>query len=891
MSVSRTEQEKNFISSLISGLANLKEPPSREQVEAKARQLAAVFDFEGDLSNIIEEALIAVDTRMGAGVSLVDNEADHDDEWVYKRELQTTYADAYEAFLRQDGWHPTVVRSLSDVCTRILGHLQDPTSDGSWNRRGLVIGHVQSGKTANYTGVIAKAADAGYKFIVVSAGIHSNLRRQTQERIDEAFIGRSSDPENRIPIGVGLNRDDYPHPATLTTIHSDFNKKTADDAGWKINDFSKPIVIIIKKNVRTLDSLFKWLKELNARKDGRIGDVPMLFIDDEADNASINTNKEDINPTRTNAMVRRILGLFTKSCYVGYTATPFANIFINPDAYDDDVREELFPRHFIYNLDPPNSYFGPHKVFVDEVSSERVVRLIDDCENYIPSSHKNGDDVPDLPPSLYGALDEFIVARTIRNLRGQTGKHCSMLVNVSRFVSVQKQARDFISERQNRIMLAVKANYAKPVPKEEADEHMRRLKGIFEKEFGGSGFTWSEVRKALFATFEHMRIYVINSKSDEVLDYKKYEREGIGLTAITIGGLSLSRGLTVEGLTVSYMYRNTRMYDTLLQMGRWFGYRPNFEDLCRVHLSGDSINWYRYIARATEELREQIARMRRANMTPLQFGLYVEQHSDALLVTAANKMRSGQQVTVSQSFSGQLKESSKVPITDDINEKNEELIAEFWRSGFGGKVRPTTKGWAIDDVEHEVIQDFLGRFRVHKDFNPLKGSVLTYLDRIHDKHPKIDVLLVSLSSGGEDGAAFKLGAQDRNAGPRRIKDDGWRLSSYRVASRGDEKLGLTKELIEQATANALADEANEDTGRAPSDVHFRAVRNKPLVMIHMLRPTGNDALKDRRIPAFGVSFPGGDYLTTVEIVANRVWIEQMYGPMEDDPDQDDDYDE
>src|SRR3546814_15361233 len=161
---------------------------------------------------------------MGAGVSLIDNEADHDDEWVYKREIAWTYSDAYEEFLKNEKWHPTVVRSLSDVGTRILGHLQDPTSEGSWNRRGLVIGHVQSGKTANYTGVIAKAADAGYKFIIVCAGIHSNLRRQTQERIDEAFIGRSSDPEHRITIGVGLNGN-YTHPATLPNINDDTSEE------------------------------------------------------------------------------------------------------------------------------------------------------------------------------------------------------------------------------------------------------------------------------------------------------------------------------------------------------------------------------------------------------------------------------------------------------------------------------------------------------------------------------------------------------------------------------------------------------------------------------------------------------------------------------------------
>lgn len=888
MTASQTEQEKNFISSLISGLSNRTELPTRAEVETKARQLADIFDYTGDLRNIIEEALIAIDTRMGAGVSLVDDEAAHDEDWVFKRDINWTYSDAYENYLKKEKMHPGVVRSLSDVGTKILGHIQDPTSDGAWNRRGLVIGHVQSGKTANYIGVIAKAADAGYKFIIVSAGIHSNLRRQTQERIDEAFIGRSSDPENRVAIGVGLTPG-YPHPATLTNIHDDFNTTTADNSGWQINDFSKPIILVIKKNVRTLESLHKWLKKLNARKDGRIGDVPMLFIDDEADNASINTNKPDLKPTRTNAMIRRVLGLFTKSCYVGYTATPFANIFINPDAYDDDVREELFPRHFIYSLDPPTSYFGPHKVFVDEATRETIVEPIKDCEDYIPSSHKNGDPVPELPPSLYAALDEFIVARTIRNLRGQTGKHCSMLVNVSRFVSTQQMVRAFISERQKKILNAVKANYMKPVPAVEPDQHMQGLKTAFEKRYAACGYSWPEVRQALLGAFDHMRTYVVNSKSDEHLDYRKYEKDGIGLTAIAIGGLSLSRGLTIEGLTVSYMYRNTRMYDTLLQMGRWFGYRPNFEDLCRVHLSPDSINWYRHISEATEELRAQIKRMRRANMSPEQFGLYVQSHPDALVITAANKMRTGQKVTVSQNFTGQLKETWKVPTAPEPNAENEALIAEYWSQGFGGTVEPTGKGWGVRDVDPDVVLDFLGRFRVHRDFAPVKASIMTYLDQIRDRHPLVDVLLISGDKGGESETAHTLGAQQRTASAKAVADGGWRLNGYRVASRGDEKLLLSDEQVARAVALAASNEEKKSDS-APSDYHYRIERKKPLLMVHVLEPKDHPGLSGR-IPAFGVSFPDGLFGQTVEIVANKVWMDQMYGPMDDDPDDEDDFDE
>ena len=476
------ENEKNFTSSLITALSLLPEAPTKSDVAEKAQSLAAVFGYTGSLDTIIEEAMIAVDTRMGAGVSLIDVEAKHDEEWVRKREIEWTYSKAYESYLKRERWHPTVVQSLSDVGTRILGHLQDPKSEGSWDRRGLVIGHVQSGKTANYMGVVAKAADAGYKFIIVIAGIHNNLRKQTQERIDEGFVGRSSDPENRIPIGVGLEGD-YPHPATLTNINDDFNKKTASQSGWKLNDFSKPIILVIKKNVRTLDALHKWLKEMNAQGDGQITDVPMLMIDDEADNASINTNKEDLDPTRTNAMLRRILSLFAKSCYVGYTATPFANIFINPESYDDDVREELFPRDFIYCLDAPNTYFGPDKVFLDDETSATILEPIEDCEDYLPFSHKKDHEIEELPPSLYRAIDQFIVARAIRNLRGHGNKHCSMMVNVSRFVNVQNTVRSFISLYEKKMREAVKANYAMPESVSGKNAYMQTLKARFLADF------------------------------------------------------------------------------------------------------------------------------------------------------------------------------------------------------------------------------------------------------------------------------------------------------------------------------------------------------------------------------------------------------------------------
>lgn len=883
MSANRNEKEEGLIRALITAFEGQKDAPKKEEIEARAQLLAPLLGYDGDLQLAVQEAMISIDTYMGAGVSLVDIQANHDEEWIYKRaDIKWTYSDAYEGYLKGEKWQPTLVRSLSDVTAKILGLLQDPTSKGSWDRRGLVIGHVQSGKTANYMGVIAKAADAGYKFIIVIAGIHNNLRKQTQERIDEGFIGRSSDPENRIAFGVGLNRD-YPHPATLTNIKEDFNKNTAAKSGWKINDFSKPIILVVKKNVRTLDALHKWLKELNAQGDGRISDVPMLLIDDEADNASINTNKEDVNPTRTNEMIRRILSLFAKSCYVGYTATPFANIFINPEAYDKDAREELFPRHFIHSLDAPNTYFGPEKVFLDEASSQSILHRIIDCENYLPFSHKKDFAVVELPPSLYSALDQFIVARAIRNLRGQKKKHCSMMINVSRFVAIQRTVRDFISLREKLMREAVKANYMMPEGTSSKNEYMIALKAAYQSEYADCGFDWAEVKGALYGAFEYLRPFVINSKSDEVLDFKKYEKEGVGLTAIAIGGLSLSRGLTIEGLTISYMYRNTQMYDTLMQMGRWFGYRPGFEDLCRVHLPQDSIDWYSHIANASEGLRQQIKYMKQEGSSPKDFGLYVKAHSDGLLITAVNKMRSGEKVILNQSFTGDLVESYFVSIDETVNNKNEELIEEFWRKAFGGNIEPTEKGWFIKDVKVEVVAAFLNQFRVPRNFSLQKSSAISYLNAISDSYPEADVLLIST---GKDVAEYRLGVQDRAA--KTIINDSWRLNKYRVASRGDEKLGLTSDQLKEA--ESLAQEGEGNAEKKPSDTHYRAARDKPLLMLHVLAPKDTDKVANR-VPAFGLSFPYGLYNIEIEVVANRVWLEQMYGALDDNPDDEEDYDE
>ena len=166
---------------------------------------------------------------------------------------------------------------------------------------------------------------------------------------------------------VGVGRFDHTRrPVTFTNTIRDFNKATATGVGIPLQNLTEPAVFVIKKNSSTLKNLLEWLREHSARGGGESIDEPMLLIDDEADNASINIRHGAGEVSRINGQIRDLLRMFDRSCYVGYTATPFANIFIDPDTDDQMRGEDLFPRSFIVSLDPPSNYFGATTVFIEE---------------------------------------------------------------------------------------------------------------------------------------------------------------------------------------------------------------------------------------------------------------------------------------------------------------------------------------------------------------------------------------------------------------------------------------------------------------------------------------------------------------------------------------------
>lgn len=885
--------EQDLVSSLIKALNHaFNAIPSPEEARFKAGQLAEAFGFRGNLKPIVDRALAAITTRMGRGVSLIQKDPEHDSDWINKRaDIEWAYSDAYFDYLSSSGWSSRMCQSLRDVSENILGMLHNPISGGKWDRRGLVIGNVQSGKTANYLALITRAADSGYKFIIVIAGIHNVLRSQTQQRIDEGFVGRDS--ESKHPIGVG-KRDpgdisQFDHPVTLTNVSQDFNKQVAQQSGWRLNDFSRPIILVVKKNVNVLTSLFHWLKDMNAQGADQIETVPMLLIDDEADHASINTNKPEHDPTHTNRLIRKILRLFAKSSFVGYTATPFANIFINPKAYDKEVHQDLFPRDFIYFLDAPTSYFGPERVFLTEDVPNPVTIPITDCGDVLPLNHKKDHEITALPASLYTALNEFILARAIRNLRGYQAHHCSMMINVSRFVNIQKQIRDLISIYLREVKDAVQANYAMPDSISSRNASMQELKTAFDRAFPNCGHTWVDVKAELQNAATSIRLFMINGQSDDRLDYKKYEANGSGLTAIAVGGLSLSRGLTIEGLCVSYVYRSTRMYDTLMQMGRWFGYRIGYDDLCRIHLSRDAISWYSHVAEATRELIDQVRSMRQLGKTPEDFGLYVETHPDRLLITSPGKMRGGKKLTLRYNFSGRCQEFATLAKDFVLNSRNEKLISDTWANENLKRAkrpgRKSTKGWIVRGVPAEKVERFVTQFNTHKSLEHRKTGVINYLRKTSDKYHTCDVVLVSIKHRENSSKPLYLGAQERKFAK---KNGTWIVNKHRVVSRGDEGLGLSGEQVHEACDRA---KQNNRAGNL-IDADYRAARKCPLLMIHVLTEKTGSSLDNARIPTISMSFPPDNYITEVEVVANQVYIQlelfATHGVHGDDFDAEDD---
>lgn len=744
------------------------------------------------------------------------------------------YWDRYKEYINKK-LSSKVISAIDADTDKILNNIGDPKIK-SFKIYGLVIGHVQSGKTSNYSGVICKAADAGYKVIVVITGTLNNLRSQTQNRLNEAFVGRNDDFES---VGVGLITDNIINrekaPRVLTTEINDFSKEFSKRTSLELEESSNPVVLVIKKNVSTLKNLNNWLDRVGRKK--KIKDFGVLVIDDESDYASINTNEEE-DPTSTNKGIRTLLSHFEKSSYIAYTATPYANILIDHETDTENEGRDLFPKDFIFGLKAPNNYCGAEKIFIKEKS--KFLRYIKEDEflEFLPSKHKSSYIIDrHLPNDLIKAIITFYLNICIRKLKNQVG-HNSMLIHITRFTEVHGQIRlqveDFC-EKLNKIILT----FIKNKNSEKDNTLILLIKEIYLNEYKNM-FSWEEIKDKLYDICKTVLICGEYMNSDRRIEYSQKNDSNI----IAIGGTSLSRGFTLEGLSVSYFVRNSICYDTLMQMGRWFGYRQDYEELCKVYMLKDTSDYFEYIHECTVELIKEIDKMHETNKTPEDFGLSImKDPKNALQITAKNKQKNAEDLTYEINFKGELRETIRVPSNKLDNIFNEKLMINFIETlplNYENPIK-NSKTTVWKNINKQIILNFISEFKLPK--NIMMKNISYFNVQFLEKYiEKLDVLWdVAIYSG--DGKEKRIGNISILKELRPIfpyNDEIKIQAGGRVASGASEAISLEAKLRKKIGSNSSK---------------ARKYLKKPLLMLHFIEPTNKKEYDNYTIPAFGISFP------------------------------------
>ncbi|WP_430479735.1 Z1 domain-containing protein [Streptomyces sp. P11-1] len=537
------------------------------------------------------------------------------------------YWPAYEQMLQRKKWSAEAIADLDEATRSVVERLTDPEQPARRQVKGLVVGYVQSGKTANFTGVIAKALDAGYRLIIVLGGTLNMLRAQTQRRLDMELIGQEnilrganlSDLESLIGIDY-VTDEDWPkfvqhggRPSTqsafdierLTTRDKDYKSL---EQGIRALEFDKrdptkelydPInlhhaaarVMIVKKNKAVLTKLVDDLKRIH----GILGQIPALIIDDESDQASVNTSdpakwvKGATGRSAINGLISKLLTQLPRAQYVGYTATPFANVFVDPgDAQD------IFPSDFLISLRAPEEYMGVrdfHDLDSPLLKSERTPANSQEKAHVRSITGNSGD-------RLQEAIDSFLLSGALKLFRVAHGvdaepfRHHTMLVHQS----VRTDDHADLALRINSMWH--QSGYA-------STQGHSRLADLWERDFKEVSAaratelpnpdSYEDIRPYISSARQRISaggnpVVIVNGDTDRYFEQLDLDFDRTPhVWKILIGGTKLSRGFTVEGLTVTYYRRTARQADTLMQMGRWFGFRPGYRDLVRLYIGREEV--------------------------------------------------------------------------------------------------------------------------------------------------------------------------------------------------------------------------------------------------------------------------------------------------------------
>ena len=832
--------------------------------------------------------------------------------WLYKVKAAIPHAffDRYKQYLRREGFPIKSIENIESSCEKILSYCANPKNESkNEHRRGLVVGDVQSGKTANYLGLINMAYDYGYRIVVLLAGTTNSLRLQTQKRTDSGVIGAKSDTiGNQIEYcGVGIsNGDHYVVPFTNQT--NDFAKFIQRNLNAEISDFRKPVVLVVKKNTRILESVIERLQ--SALKD--FDSSSILVIDDEADYASVNTTRPGNEPTATNNCIRTIFNNFPISTYIGFTATPFANIFINP--YDDDKEYlDLFPADFIVQLNAPDTYFGGADVFpTDGENLPRSLRLLKEDEpNFIPVIHKKEYCYTGLAESLKEAIHVFLINNVIRTVRGDNCKHRSMMINITRYNDVQSKISEYVTDYVEELFNIIEQDSSKKVDDFIRNQHMKELYDLYlTNDFYAairSTIPWETIQKGLYGEVKQFQTVVVNSRNGKMnhiskgetgerFDYEQYEKEGARV--IVIGGLVLSRGLTLEGLMVSYYSRNARTYDTLLQMCRWFGYRPRYKDLCRIYMSQVNIDSFVAALSAVNDLKEQFREMEIHGKTPKEFGLMVKESPDiletSLLVTSRNKMFGTKEIIYHLNYGGVYADTSKLSIDPAVNDHNTMQFERFYEELH---FQDVSGRYMAQSVHKSNVADLIRNLKIPYVNTKFDTEALSEYIENSDIFQSWDVVIATGSSKKPFLGTHLAVERSFHLNDLYIKIGG---PNNRVMEPGilNAGLGLTsdekKKILEEKNRNS---EKHYDDLTA---LDYLKRRRCPLLIIYPidLRVTDSDgltnedklavkaALGGKLLLAFAIGFPATQSKVVVKYRANRVKLDELTRNIEvDDEDE------
>lgn len=722
------------------------------------------------------------------------------DEWLRQHDRSEWYywPRLREHLLGVKGWSMASVRSIDEITDRILGQLASPETE-QFDIRGLVLGYVQSGKTSNFTALVAKAADVGYRLIIVLSGIDNGLRRQTQIRLKQELVGYADGRPGAVPLPPTGRRW---HEFTSGELDGDFHPGYATHAA--LQGSQPPVLLVVKKNGPVLRRLLRWLNDAPADV---YRTIPLLVIDDEADQASVDTRgtyqTEDEpllddyeEPSVINGLIRDLLRRFRRRAYVAYTATPFANILIPHDTVDPQRENDLYPKDFIVDLPKPPGYFGTEELFgrFDPVTDEQIegLNIIREVTTEDLLDMGRGE----LPMSLESAMVDFVLAGAARAQRGHGDLPATMLIHVSQYIAAQQAIAGLVEQRFAELRDEWRYQRSHGIRERLERQWEEEFRPVIRTIHPEIDVPFERIEPRVGPFFESVQVRVVNSTTGQVLDY---EHEP-GLKAIAIGGNRLSRGLTLEGLLISYFVRRSVMYDTLMQMGRWFGFRTGYEDLTRIYTTEELSGWFSDLALVEHRLREDLGIYEHQRLTPKQVGMRIWQHP-TMQVTSPLKRRFTSTTTIAQSYSLSLEQTFRFPLDSpdelaSLSEENLLLIRESL-AGFG-EPQWQSKGPMWSGILPDTILEFLQRFNTGTQVRNISLPLIcAYIEKLKEAG---ELIRWTVAVRGREEQDERLGAADWGIDGGHI----WQISRSRlrdtdslgvITSPGDEAVGLSKEAL------------------------------------------------------------------------------------------------